>query len=360
MKGAVLLAVLGLAASAPSAGLAPANGTVDLGGRWTAKLTLRSGGSPYRGPVPALTAVHGTQARSFALTRLRTGVYRASVVLDAVGRWTVKARVGKRTLRLGALTVRPALTNAVDVVVLPDGRLLVPDLANYVYAAPAGGTLSVAAGNGRPGSSGDDGPATTAAVGFPVEVAVDPGGGFAVVQGNRVRHVGGDGTITTVGVFDSPTALAYDVQRNLYVSELGGRVLRIEAGNGSTVAYASGFDQPHGLALDAAGNLFVCDVGNHRISRVDRATGELATVADGLGTPVDLTIAPDGTLYVADFGANRIVRVAGGIVTEVVTAIGPNSVAVDGAGIVYFTERTRPHVLRLDPATGRVTLALGR
>ncbi len=92
----------------------------------------------------------------------------------------------------------------------------------------------------------------------------------------------------------------------------------------------------------------------------DRATGELTTVADGLGTPVDLTLAPDGTLYVADFGANRIVRVAGGAVTQVVAAVGPNSVAVDATGVVYFTERTRPHVLRLDPATGRVTLALGR
>ena len=356
----MLFAVLGLVASAPSARLSPATGAVDLGARWTATLTLRSGSNPYRGSAPTVTAVHGSQSRAFTLTRRHPGVYRASVQPDAVGSWTVRARIGRKTLRLGSLTVRAALTNAVDVVLLPDGRLLVPDLANYVYAAPVGGALAVAAGNGRPGSSGDDGPATTAAVGFPVEVAVDPGGGFGVVQGNRVRHVGRDGTIATVGAFDSPTALAYDAQRNLYVSELGGRVARVDAGNGAVTTHATGFDQPHGLALDAAGNLFVCDVGNHRVRRVDRATGEATTVADGLGTPVDLTLAPDGTLYVADFGANRIVRVAGGTVTQVVTAVGPNSVAVDASGAVFFTERTRPHVLRLDPATGRVTLALGR
>jgi sugar lactone lactonase YvrE len=104
----------------------------------------------------------------------------------------------------------------------------------------------------------------------------------------------------------------------------------------------------------------VCDVGNHRIRRVDRATGELTTVADGLVTPVDLTLAPDGTLYAADFGANRIVRIVGGTVTQVVSGTGPNSVAVDASGAVYFTERTRPHVLRRDPAIGRVTIALGR
>jgi hypothetical protein len=353
MKGAVLLVVLGLVAAPPSARLTPASGAVDLGERWTTTLK-------YRGPAPTLSAVQGGRSQSFTVTRIRAGVYRASVGPDAVGRWTVQARVARKMLRLGALTVRPALTNAVDVVLLPDGRLLVPDLANYVYAAPAGGALSVAAGNGRAGSTGDDGPASAAAVGFPVEVAVDPGGGFAVVQGNRVRHIGADGTITSVGVFDSPTALVYDAQRNLYVSELGGRVLRVDAANGTVTTYAAGLSQPHGLAVDAAGNLFVCDVGNHRIQRVDRGTGEITTAASDLGIPVDVTLGPDGSLYVADFGDNRIVRIADGALSQVVTAVGPNSVAVDRTGAVYFTERTRPHVLRVDPTTGRVTTALGR
>jgi NHL repeat len=353
MKGVVLVAVLGLVAAQSSARLTPATGVVDLGLRWTTKLT-------YRGPAPTLTAVRGNQSQAFTLTRIRKGVYRASVAPTAVGRWAVKARLAGGTLRLGALTVRPGLTNAVDVALLPDGRLLVADLANYVYAAPAGGTLAVAAGNGRPGSSGDDGPATAAAVGFPVEVAADPGGGFAVVQGNRVRHVAADGRIATVGVFESPTALVYDAQRNLYVSELGGRVVRVEASGGSVTTYAAGLDQPHGLGVDGAGNLFVCDVGNHRIVRVDRGTGALTTVAADLGVPVDLIVAPDGSIYVADFGANRIVRIAGGAVTQIVTAAGPNSVAVDASGAVYFTERTRPHVLRLDPSTNRVSLVLGR
>jgi NHL repeat-containing protein len=342
MKVAVLLAVLGLA---------PTTGAVDLGQRWTATLT-------YPGRPPALAAVQGSRTRPFTLTRVRNGVYRASITLDAVGTWTIRGRTAGRTRRLGALTVRPALTNAVDVVLLPDGRLLVPDLANYVYAAPAGGVLSVLAGNGRAGSSGDGGAATAAAVGFPTEVAVDPAGGFAVVQGNRVRHIAPDGTITTIGTFEAPTALVYDAERTLYVSELGGRVLRVDAVG--TTTYAAGLAQPHGLGVDAGGNLFVCDVGNHRIVRVDRGTGALSTVAGGLGVPVDLTVAPDGSLYVADFGDNRIVRIAGGAPTEVVTGTGPNSVAVDASGVVYFTERTKPHVLRLDPASGRVTVALGR
>src|SRR5215211_6905437 len=108
MKAAVLVAILGLIAAPPPARLSPASGTVDLGARWTTKLT-------YRGPAPKLTAVRGTQSRAFAVTRVRKGVYRASVAPDAIGRWTVKARVAGKTLRLGTFTVRPALTNAVDV-----------------------------------------------------------------------------------------------------------------------------------------------------------------------------------------------------------------------------------------------------
>jgi sugar lactone lactonase YvrE len=375
----MLLCFVGAAkvhAAAPSVRLSPARGAVDVAVPWTSTLTVRTGGSPYRGRAPRMIARLGTSTRAFRVRRAGRGVYRATVVVDSVGRWTITALVARRKLRVGTLVAKAALTNAVDVAVLPDGRLLVPDLSNYVYAAPAGGELKIAAGNGRPGSSGDGGPATAAAVGFPVEVAVDPGGGFGVAQGNRVRHVAVDGTITTVGTFDSPTALAYDGDGNLFVSELAGRIRRVDGSSGSVTTYAgtgaAGFDgdggpasvarldQPHGLAVDAEGNLFVCDVANHRVRRVDRHTGRITTIVAGLGVPVDATVAPDGSLYVADFGDNRIVRVANGALTSVVTAVGPNSVAVDAARSVYFTERTLPHVRRFDPATGRVSVVLGR
>jgi hypothetical protein len=373
--------LLGLAGSTsaqtapPTARLSPSSGAADLARPWTTVLTLRVGGRAYRGAAPRLVAHRGSLTRSFALDRTRAGVYRATVVADAVGRWTVMVIVARKRTKIGTLVVRPALTNAVDVALLPDGRLLVPDLANYVYAAAPGGAPTVVAGDGQRGSSGDGGRATAAGLGFPVEVAVDPRGGFAVVQEDRVRNVASDGTITTVGRFDLPTALAYDADGNLFVSELPNRLVRVSpAGTVTTYAGtgAAGFDgdngpavaavlnQPHGIAVDAGGNVFFCDVGNHRVRRIDRETGRITTAAAGLGLPVDLTLGPDGSLYVADFGDNRIVRVTNGAPTTVVAAVRPNGVAVDAAGAVYFTERTFPHVLRFDPGGGRVSVALGR
>ena len=62
-----------------------------------------------------------------------------------------------------------------------------------------------------------------------------------------------------------------------------------------------------------------------------------------------------GRLYATDYGNNRIVRIgAGGVVTQVASADGPNSVAVAADGTVYATERTHPWVLRVDP-NGTVT-----
>ena len=66
---------------------------------------------------------------------------------------------------------------------LPGGEILVADTSNHVYRTRRGGSLSVVAGNGKPGSGGDGGPATQARVGFPVEVAPDPRGGFGIVSG---------------------------------------------------------------------------------------------------------------------------------------------------------------------------------
>ena len=46
--------------------------------------------------------------------------------------------------------------------------------------------------------AGDGGPATAAVLGEPIDVAALPGGGFAILDGEKVRIVGGDGVITTM------------------------------------------------------------------------------------------------------------------------------------------------------------------
>jgi streptogramin lyase len=311
-------------------------------------------GVPWVGVVvastkPVVSASLGSVRQRVTVQRAGRGRFRLRTTFRSPGRWVLSA--GRQ--RLGSVLVRPAplrLTNAADVVVEPGGTLLVADLSNRIFRQ-SGNRLSVVAGNGRAGRSGDGGPALRAAIGFPVEVALDPRGGFGIVHDERwIRHVAPDGTIRTVAEFAQPTALAYDAAGNLFVSELPGRVQRVDAVTGARTVYG-GFSQPHGLDVAADGTVYVCDTFANRIQRI-APDGTITTLAAGLNLPVDLDVGPDGNIYVADFGGNRILRVTpSGTVTVIPSdARGTNSVAVAPDGAVYVTERGRATIKRITVA----------
>jgi streptogramin lyase len=334
---AALLATGGAVLSAPLAG-APAakprlisSPAAQVGVRWTGMVAAAN--------RPVVVARLGASRQPVAVRRVRPGRFRLQAVFRARGRWALT--VGRH--RLGSVLVRPAplrLTDAVDVVVEPSGSLLVADFSNRVFRL-SGGRLTLVAGNGRPGRSGDGGPAVGAAIGFPVEVALDPRGGFGIVHDERwIRHVDSSGTIRTVAEFRQPTALAYDSAGNLFVSELFGGVQRRDAATGAVTTY-TGFNRPHGLAVAPDGTVYVADTFNNRVQRIS-PEGTITTLADGLNQPNDVALAPDGSVYAAVYGTNGIVRITpSGAVTGVADAAGPSSVAVGADGTVYFTEQSR-------------------
>jgi NHL repeat-containing protein len=288
-----------------------------VGVRWT--------GMVAAGNRPVVVARLRGSRQPIAVERMRSGRYRLHALFRAPGRWTLTA--GRH--RLGSVLVRPApvrLMNALDVAVEPTGSLLVADFSNRVFRL-SGDRLTLLAGNGRAGRSGDGGPAVRAAVGFPVEVAVDPRGGFAIVHDERwIRHVDPSGTIRTIGEFRQPTALAYDSAGNLFVSELLGGVRRRDASTGALTTY-TGFNQPHGLAVAADGAVYVADAFNNRVQRIS-PHGTITTLAAGLNQPNDVALGPDGNLYATAYGSNRILRITpAGVVTEIADAAGPSSVA---------------------------------
>jgi streptogramin lyase len=247
------------------------------------------------------------------------------------------------SLAAGAAPAKPKLRGTTDVAVARDGSLLIGDISNRVLRLRAGRLTRVAT------------------IGFPVEIAIDPRGGFAVASNEtRIRRVDARGRLSTLASgLAQITALAFDPRGNVYFSELGGRVRRLDrATRRITTLVDSGLNQPHGLVVDG-GTLYVCDTFNHRLVAIDIASGEARTHATGFEIPVDVDRGRDGALYVADAGGNRIARVASGEVTTVARLIAPNGIAVARNGTIYVTERLLPRVRAVNPATGAVRTIVG-
>ena len=103
-----------------------------------------------------------------------------------------------------------------------------------VFKVSPGGTLTIVAGNGIGGFSGDGGPAASAQIVSASGVAVDTNGNVFIADFNRIRKVSG-GIITTVATPGAITSLAIDPQGNLFAGA-STTVLKISGGNTSVVA----------------------------------------------------------------------------------------------------------------------------
>jgi sugar lactone lactonase YvrE len=134
------------------------------------------------------------------------------------------------------------------------GSLYIGDggLNRILKVSPAG-IVTLVAGTGTPGFSGDGGPAAQAQFNnSSPRLAVDSAGNlyFADAAYNRIRKVSADGIITTVAgrgpIFPDPGSFA---------------------GDGGPATAARLWDCT-GVAIDGAGNLYITDRGNVRIRKV--------------------------------------------------------------------------------------------
>lgn len=254
------------------------------------------------------------------------------------------------------------------VVVDAAGNVYASDSDNdIVFKVSSSGILTVIAGNGLSGFSGDGGQAVNASLLDPKGVALDSAGNLYIAEYSRIRKVSIGGIITTVAG-SGPIGFSGD----------GGP------------AIAARLSSPGGLAFDSAGNLFVADVGNNRIRKIDPA-GVITTVAGsgntaftgdggpataaGLDRPVDVGVDAARDLYIVDSGHSRIRKVnAAGVIqtiagngTNVIrtfpstglpaadSVCNPDGLSVDFAGNVYISSCDR--ILRLAVTT--LTLIAG-
>jgi sugar lactone lactonase YvrE len=207
---------------------------------------------------------------------------------------------------------------------LAGGALYVAEAANHCVRKVdlKTGTVSTVAGSGRKGYSGDGGPATKATLNEPYAVAVTPEGDLYIVDRLNavVRRVDGKtGVIATVA----------------------GTGKRGSSGDGGPATKAA-LDEPNDCCLDGKGGLLIADVRDWRVRRLDLKTGVLTTFA-GTGRR-------KGKLERKDLGD-------GGPAGKAVL-YGARAVCVDGAGNTYVCEREGNAVRKID-ARGTITTLAG-
>jgi uncharacterized protein (TIGR03437 family) len=288
---------------------------------------------------------------------------------------TTVAGGGTSGLGSGAPATNTQLTAPEGIAVDSAGNLLATDATRILRISPDG-IISEAAGNGTFGSSGDGGPATSAQLRGPHDVAVDSAGDlFIVDSGNqRIRKVTPDGIISTAA---------------------GNGKAGFSGDDGPAVNAALSIwddcDGPVGdIAVDGAGGLFLADTDNGRVREIS-PSGIITTVAGGgssLGdggpatsaqlSPSNVALDGAGNLFIADSYYNRIRKVSrdgtlttvagngpwgdqGGYSGDGGPAIsaalsGPHGIAVDGAGNVYVADSGNNAVRVLRPAKSPVLI----
>jgi hypothetical protein len=248
-----------------------------------------------------------------------------------------------------------------------DGNFYFSDRDSCRVFRLSGGVLSVIAGTGTCGYSGDGGPATSARLNRPGGLAIDGDGNLAITDTKNCRirlvdlsshvitTVAGDGTCGFSGDGGSATSaqlqlssssvdsafvwsdVAFDSHNNLYIADLfncrirkvtGGTVTTI-AGSGATGFACGGFsgdggpatsaqlDEPTSVAVDDHGNVFIGAAC--RVRKVSSG-GTISTIAgsDGCtpsgngGAAKDANLAKvwgmaldnDGSLFLSQFSFN--------------------------------------------------------
>jgi hypothetical protein len=179
---------------------------------------------------------------------------------------------------------------------------------------------------------------------------VDANGTLTIVAGDGVAGFSGDGSSATSAQLDSPEGVALDASGNLYIADtLNHRVRRVDAATGTITtvagtgaagvsgdsgpATAAALRLPSGIAVDAIGTLYIADRGDSRVRRVDATTGTITTIA---GDGVQGTLGDGGAATAAELDA-------------------PSAVALDAAGHVLIAEKHNGHVRSVDLTTGLIT-----
>jgi sugar lactone lactonase YvrE len=226
---------------------------------------------------------------------------------------------------------------------------------NNIFTSPI---ITTIAGNGVVGYSGDGGPATSAELNNPFDVALDQAGNIyfsdnqnsvirkinvangaiSTIAGNGIAGFSGDGGPATSAELHFPDRIAMDNLGNIYLCDnLNGRLREINASTGIITTVAAGLLAPTGVAIDVLGNIYITEFSVSRVRMINHSTGSISIIAG------------NGTVgYTGDGGPATAAELNS-----------PSGVAVDKSGNIYISDQFNSAIREINAATGLITTIVG-
>jgi DNA-binding beta-propeller fold protein YncE len=278
-----------------------------------------------------------------------------------------------------------------------------------IHRRDPAGTMTLIAGDGSKGYSGDTGPATEATFNGMHNVAATADGVLYIadswnhcvrkiditsgiittIAGTGVAGFSGDGGPATAATFNFLMCVSLNpAQDKLYVADLKNRRVRMidldsnivttVAGNGEkgipvngSHATSSPLVDPRAVAVDSKNNVYILERGGHALRKVN-ATGKIETVAgtgkpgNALGkalesqfnSPKHLAIDQSDGVIIADDQNARVVRyddqqrtvtsiLGKGVKHPKRGLLRPHGICVHGDGSIYIVDTGHHRILRL-------------
>ena len=278
------------------------------------------------------------------------------------------------------------------------GNMYIADFGNFrIRKVDTSGNINTIAGVGAGGGSdtGDGGPAISATLTGPTDVAVDRNGNVYIADTEHVRVINSAGIINTAahGFFgtcsQTPTpvanadlaanGLAVDASGNLYIADKSGGCIQLLETNGMVTSVAGGGTNlngdggpaisaaftPTAVALDPSGNIYIATTGA-KVRKVSAASAPpsalpIISTSTGVVNGASFTLGIAPYTWVTINGTNFSTQPAQWTVTNGVlpTSVNGVSVTFDGLpGYVSYVSPTQINVLTPPNLTSQTPLVV--
>ena len=268
----------------------------------------------------------------------------------------------------GGLAVNAWLDDVYDVYADDTGNFYIVELSSIRKVDHATGIIKTVAGTGVPGYSGDGGPADQAKLYGADAIAFDKNGDYYIadngahcirkvdaatniistVAGNGTYGNSGDGGPATSAQIGSPNDIALDAAGNLYIADEWYVIRKVDkqtgiistvAGNGVQGTWSNGetavgaqIGRIRGVCVDKNGNIYFADLDNHKIGKIDPSgilstycgTGQLGNTGEGglavnaqIGAGTKVRVDDANNIFFTDYHVVKFIAAGTGVLTHV-------------------------------------------